>query len=361
MKQLPNLTPLRFFLAVIVMLFHIPQLCHNQGLPYYDQLPIFHKGVEAVYLFFSLSGYLIIRKIYLQRQAGIFSIRTFLTRRARRILPLYYLVAIFGLCFYHIVLPFLQIPFDNHYNLWKGVLLLLLFMPNILLQCEPGGILEILWSIGIEEQFYILIAPLLFFVDPKRMLIALLFVCIGYFICFHITAFEFLSTFKMVFFYMLAGGIFGIFAESAASYKMKWLRTHSAVPILISALTLCVFFSDVLSDSSDIIYNLVLTVLFPFFLFTISEHQKIAAITSKLLNHLGNISYGIYMYHVIVLNAVVFVFDKLEDTVYFSDTSTIILINTITLLITVMISHLSYKYFELYFLRGGRPSRIAKT
>ena len=33
-----------------------------------------------------------------------------------------------------------------------------------------GGILEILWSIGIEEQFYLIVAPLLFVVNNKYVL-----------------------------------------------------------------------------------------------------------------------------------------------------------------------------------------------
>src|SRR5690606_15215682 len=105
LDRLPNLDPLRFFLASIVLLFHLPQLSHNQGLPYFDGLPIYQRGIEAVYVFFVLSGFLIIRLIYRAKIRGAFSIRDFYIRRILRIFPLYYLILGFGLFFYNVVLP----------------------------------------------------------------------------------------------------------------------------------------------------------------------------------------------------------------------------------------------------------------
>lgn len=67
MKTLPNITSLRFILALLVVLFHIPQFFKNRGFPFFDYLPFFHKGTEAVYMFFSLSGFLIIRQLYIEK------------------------------------------------------------------------------------------------------------------------------------------------------------------------------------------------------------------------------------------------------------------------------------------------------
>lgn len=118
MNRLPNLDPLRFFLASFVLLFHLPQLSANQGLPYFDGLPIYHRGLEAVYMFFVLSGFLIIRLIYRAKMRDAFSIKDFYIRRILRIFPLYYLVLGFGLLFYNVILPFLNIPFEINYT-WK--------------------------------------------------------------------------------------------------------------------------------------------------------------------------------------------------------------------------------------------------
>ena len=179
MKRLPNLDALRFVLTILVLMFHLPQLCKNQGLPYFDDLPIFHRGIESVYMFFALSGFLIIRLIYLEKLNGIFSMKKFYMRRILRIFPLYYLIMFFGFVFYQVILPMLNIPFENNYNLGEGILLCVFFLPNVFGSLyKPGGILEILWSIGIEEQFYLLIAPLMFFIKPKRILFALVLLTI---------------------------------------------------------------------------------------------------------------------------------------------------------------------------------------
>ena len=70
LKRLPNLTGLRFVLAVLVVIFHIPQFFQNRGLPFYNDFAVFHKGSEAVFMFFSLSGFLIIRQLYVEKRAN---------------------------------------------------------------------------------------------------------------------------------------------------------------------------------------------------------------------------------------------------------------------------------------------------
>ena len=122
-------------------------------------------------MFFVLSGFLIIRIIYSAKLRHAFSIRNFYIRRVLRIFPLYYLIVAFGFLFYWIVLPFLNIPFENNYNFVEGVSLAIFFLPNVFAELyKPGGILEVLWSIGIEEQFYIIVAPLLFLIRKQKFL-----------------------------------------------------------------------------------------------------------------------------------------------------------------------------------------------
>jgi len=67
MKLIPNLNGLRALLAFIVVIFHIPQFCQNRGFPFFNSVAIFQKGNEAVYMFFSLSGFLIIRQLYMEK------------------------------------------------------------------------------------------------------------------------------------------------------------------------------------------------------------------------------------------------------------------------------------------------------
>ncbi|WP_044404257.1 acyltransferase [Lacinutrix sp. Hel_I_90] len=347
MKRLPNLNPLRFVLAFLVLIFHLPQLSRNQGLPYFNGLPIFNKGIEAVYMFFVLSGFLIIRQIYVAKTNHTFSIKNFYTRRALRILPLYFLIVAFGLFFYNVVLPFLGIPFEINYEA-KDTVLLLLF-PNVFSGLfEPGGILEILWSIGIEEQFYLTIAPLMLLIKNRRVVIVLTVITVLYLLLFHLDFFEVLRRFQFVYFFILFGGIIAVLE---AQEKLLFLKKSKIISMGIVVLIIFYFFTDWLKCDSRILYNLITAILFSLFIHAISSHPKGFKVRNKLLNYLGSISYGIYMYHVIVLNAMVFLFLQLNKIVVFNDVLTIVLLNVMTLVFTILLAHVSYKYFETYFLK----------
>jgi len=349
LNRLPNLDPLRFFLASFVLLFHLPQLSANQGLPFYDGLPIFHRGLEAVYMFFVLSGFLIIRLIYRAKIRNAFSIKDFYVRRILRIFPLYYLVLGFGLLFYNVFLPFLNIPFEINYTLKEALFYNVFFLPNVFAKIyEPGGILEILWSIGIEEQFYLVIAPLLFFVNVKWILRVLSVLLIGYFILYWTNIFEVLQKYLFVFFYLFSGGVIAVLEEKK---KLELLKRSAIFPLIICVVTLLYFLTDLFMIEPLWLRALFTCLLFGFFIHSLAFNNRGVEVNNKILHHFGSISYGIYMYHAIVLNAVVFLFLKLETLQKLNETLTIILLYVLTFAGTLFIAHLSYTYFELYFLR----------
>ncbi len=349
MIRLPNLDVLRFVLASLVVFFHLPQLCRNQGLPYFLDAPIFNRGVEAVYMFFVLSGFLIIKTIYTAKQNGAFSIRKFYIRRILRIFPLYYLIVIFGFIFYWVLLPQLGIAFQNDYQLLDGVLLTSFFLPNVFAKLYmPGGILEVLWSIGIEEQFYIIVAPLLFLVNKNRILLFLIAFTGLYFVVFHLEVFQFLKHFSMVFFFLFFGGIIAVLEEKK---HLEFLKKTMLIPMLIIVLTVLFFTTSILHFDSLVLFNLSAMVLFGLFIHTLAHNNFGIEIKNKALNYLGQISYGLYMFHVIALNAVVFLFLKLQMEIVINDLLVIVLIFILTFALTIIMAHVSYKYFETYFLK----------
>lgn len=354
MKILPNLNPLRFFLASFVIIFHIPKLSKNQGLPFFDDLPIFHKGVEAVYMFFVLSGFLIIRLIYMEKIRDAFSIKYFYMRRVLRILPLYYLIVIFGFAFYHALLPILNIPFPINYDLTEGLLMTFFFIPNIFATYEPGGILEILWSIGVEEQFYLLIGPILLFLNKKRILEILIYIFSLYMIVFHLSSFEFLSKYSFVYFFMIAGGIMAILEEKN---KLNLLKKYKIISIAIVIATFLFFFTDLFEIKNEFLNNIFICTLFSLFIYSVSFVNFGVQLKNKTLDYLGNISYGIYMYHVIALNAVVFIFLQITNEFRVSKALIVLLINIFTFSLTILLSHFSYKYYEMYFLNFKKKFR----
>jgi peptidoglycan/LPS O-acetylase OafA/YrhL len=56
-QHIPNLTPIRFILALLVVVYHIAQFSENRDFPFFNDLAIFNKETEAVCMFFSLSGF----------------------------------------------------------------------------------------------------------------------------------------------------------------------------------------------------------------------------------------------------------------------------------------------------------------
>lgn len=349
MRKMPNLNPLRFFLAFVVLICHTAPLCKHQGLPYFDALPIFKRAGSAVTMFFMLSGYLIIRIVYRNKMAGTFSVKNFYLRRALRILPLYYLIVAFGFTFYSFILPKLGIPFEINYSLKTGILMNLFFIPNIFVfTYDPGAIVGILWSLGIEEQFYLFIAVIFAFINKNRIFPALLGIFIIYFTLYHLEMFSFLVKYHFGYFYLLGGGLFAILDEKG---KLDFLKKFPVLNVVIVACAALFFTTDIFIFQNFVIYSLFECLLFGSFIFVISCGNFGFEIKSRLFNYLGEISFGIYMYHVIALNAVVFIFLKIKNYNVLSDVAMILSINVLTLLSAVLVAHLSYKYFETPFLR----------
>lgn len=349
MDRLPNLDPLRFFLASLVTFYHLPTGTGAQGLPTLPVIPIFDKGSEAVYMFFVLSGFLIIRIIYRHKLQDRFSIKNFYVRRVLRIFPLYYLIVIFGFTFYNVILPILGIPFEIRYTWWEGAFYTVFFMANIFSHLfRPGGILEVLWSIGIEEQFYLMIAPLLFFVAKGRVLRVLILLSSAYFVVFHLEFITFMRRFDMLYFYLFFGGIIAIMEEKR---QLEFLKSTVWIPIGIVTVIVLYFFTDLFRFDTLWLYNLFTMVAFGLFIHTIAHNNGGVEVRNPSLNYLGQISYGIYMYHVIAMDIVIFISLKIQQREIFSDWVMVLLINIVTFVLTIVISHFSYKYFETYFLK----------
>jgi peptidoglycan/LPS O-acetylase OafA/YrhL len=66
------------------------------------------------------------------------------------------------------------------------------------------------------------------------------------------------------------------------------------------------------------------------------------------INYLGKISYGLYIYHelVILLSAKLFHFYRIGQPFGLT-----VLHTAITLMVTVLVAHTSFRYFEKYFLK----------
>ena len=121
-------------------------------------------GFAGVDIFFVISGYLIGGHLLQDIQAGRLSILGFYAKRARRIFPALALVLI---CVWSIGWLWLSAP--EFAELGRQILASVLFSNNFLLWSQSGYFdtaaldkpLLHLWSLGIEEQFYLLVPAML--------------------------------------------------------------------------------------------------------------------------------------------------------------------------------------------------------
>ena len=141
----PDIDGLRAIAVVSVVVFHaFPSLAHG--------------GFVGVDIFFVISGFLISKHIWEELGTGTFSIRTFYARRVRRIFPALSVVLLACL-----MMGFVILTPAEYEQLGKHVVAGALFLSNIVLWKEAGYFdnaadtkpLLHLWSLGIEEQFYI--------------------------------------------------------------------------------------------------------------------------------------------------------------------------------------------------------------
>lgn len=175
--RIPQLDGLRGIAVLGVILFH-----------YVLSIPLPHRGVVfrlqscfrlggyGVDLFFVLSG-LLIGGILLDASGSPDYFRTFYLRRFHRIFPLYYcwlaLYVVLGLTVFPRLTPSLRAPWPG----WRPALIYLVFMQNLLPK-QINGIssawLGPLWSLAVEEQFYLLMPIAVRFLPKRRLAQALL-------------------------------------------------------------------------------------------------------------------------------------------------------------------------------------------
>ncbi|MCP9757273.1 acyltransferase [Lacihabitans sp. CCS-44] len=363
-KHFEGLNALRFIAAFFVVIHHAEAVRKKNGLFNLDWLSFFKNGGNAVTFFFVLSGFLITYLLLKEdKKTGKTSIKAFYIKRTLRIWPLYFLMFIVGALVLPVVFKFLHISYEMPYTFSQVWYYFIFFFPGLVTFYFGHHILEPLWSIGVEEVFYLIWAPL-FKVFKKHILQLLLGVILtkmvidlaSIYICKN-ELFRYISSI-LSFDAMAIGGLGAYFVFNRKTDFLNLFIYKKTIQILIYGL-LAVFliynvnFQNQLWKtffSTPVFSKLFLDFLFLYVIIGVSLiPHNLFRFENKYLSYLGEISYGIYMYHMFVIYAIVLVLKPFlgQMAPFFST----IAFYSILFLSVVLVAYLSKKYFEDYFLK----------
>ncbi len=366
----PHLDALRFFAFFAVFLHHA-----LISLGYYNPNPTFKfikknflsNGSLGVSFFFVLSGFLITYLLLEEKEHfGKIDIKKFYMRRILRIWPLYFLIVLLSLFIFPLFKDSVPANFPIRFNtdelnpwLYVG------FAGNFdyLRNGISNVLIGILWSVSIEEQFYLFWPLIIALIPRKKLLFSFLLIIAAS------TLFRFFFTdggsLKIITYHSFScmsdlstGALLAYF-----STNKKFIEGVERMPGY--AIEAVYFVGFALLPFRDYIWKFgvhyvhaaaiepVLIALF--FAFVIMEQcyaknsfYKVGNL--KLISKLGTYSYGMYCYHMtvffIVMLSCSYAGIKLSGVSHLQ----LIATSVISLLLTIGISKLSYVYFEKKFL-----------
>ena len=307
-------------------------------------------GWLGVDIFFFISGYLLSNKIIVGLNNNSFNFIEFYKRRVNRILP-----ALTSTLFLSFIVAFYILPPNDLYIFLKSTQTTLLFYSNFFFQSldsynSPSNkFLPLLhmWSLSIEEQFYIIFPIVLFIIYKFKRKNAFTFVLIISFVSLVLNFLEYpIDKFYYLQFRVwefLLGMIFMVIEN-----KINFKRDTKILGLLI----ICYSFYNFQDSSINFIYPKIICLLGVFFFLLNSVENKAVdkITTSKLLQHIGLISFSLYLMH-----QPLFAFFRKYNH---QESEISLLIVFPLLLILFLISHLNWKFVELPFQKNLNNKKL---
>ncbi len=351
---LPGLNGLRAIAALSVVISHISLTgIADFGLPMLHELPMAGYGVT---LFFVISGflitYLLINEI---KKTNTVDIPKFYIRRILRIWPIYYLFIFISVLVFVFLNKIEQILTPE---LWYYVF----FAANLPFITQNGILILIhYWSIGVEEQFY-LFWPWVTRFSGNKILIAAIIILIVLFatkLFFWLTmgSSSFGYRFFMVtrFHCMMIGAIGAILYSSS---NLNFIRlAGNKVIQLISWILFFTMGLGIFHVPAVIGQELIAVASLSMILGQVLNKNKFLNLEKKVFDFIGKISYGIYVIHPLIILLLSYFYKSIEINMFLK----YILVYSSVLVSTVLISWLSYTYFEKPFLNLKSKYMVVKS
>lgn len=356
-----NLDGLRFFCFLSVFFFHsfftdFDYIKHSYVYSFIKK-DVFGNGNLGVNFFFVLSGFLITYLLIEEKKiSGKIDLKNFWLRRILRIWPLFYFCVIFGF----FVFPLIKSAFGQQSNESANIFYYLTFLNNFdfLKNGLPdSSVLGVLWSVAIEEQFYFVWPIILYFLPVSKYWVAFGTIILTSWIfrgCYDNSLIHEHHTLSCI--GDMAIGAFGAWLIQERIKFKTFIENRSRLEIysLYIMFLLIFFFRD------EVFYKFYLLRIFErsfiaiIILFIIMEQNYSRNSFYKMSNFkrissLGTITYGLYCLHFIGILITI----KLTSKLGFNTQlwQVIFVDSIVSLIITITISKLSYKYYEKPFLK----------
>lgn len=311
----------------------------------------------SIDIFFVLSGFLI-TDILLNIDLNKKSIFSFYVKRGLRVFPLYYL----SLILFFIILPTLSRNILNIDYYIQNQAWFWSFLQNWLMIFNPPkeSALVHLWSMAVEEQFYLLWPLVILLVKrPKRLLliiISLLLAVIAFRFWIWDIKIEKIEHGNLYSFTRIDGICVGCIIAIMKKIKPGYINKRIAIIILaIAGLNFLFYYFN--RESSMPYFGLI-----GFFTFSIvvgilvdeiinnenSIFSKIFRVSP--LRFIGRISYGTYIFHLPVYLAFKPYVESWTST-HIESVPASYFASAVLTILSFLIGYISYKYFEIHFLR----------
>ena len=357
-----NLDALRFFAAFAVFVFHFFQEFNHVFIP--DSSKTFYaivnvvlsKGTLGVNFFFVLSGFLITYLILFEiKQKGSFGLKNFLIRRTLRIWPLYFLIILIGFVIFPLIIP----GFETVHNAWYYVFFLANF-DEINHGLNDGiNFLTAPWSVAVEEQFY-LFWGIVLYVLFKLKLFNLNYLLLIIWIFSLVFSFMNLGQDRILYYHtfsvmsnIVIGGLLAnlYFNKNPFLLGLKNLPRTSIILIYVIGFTIIILKNKIFVGYLEVIEQSIIALFFAFVIFEqiylANSIFKVGKI--KILNHLGKISYGLYLYHLVMMYLLQLAF--MSFILEKSPVLNFALLLLLSSFSTYCVAFISYHYFEKPFLK----------
>lgn len=317
---------------------------HHSASKDFGEIALLGRGYYGVELFFAISGFLIVTLLLREKEiGGTISLPKFYLRRTLRIFPLFYTV----LLTYVVLVYFLERPTPYGMAFFDHLPYFATYTSNWFVSLAEGrNIFYYAWSLATEEQFYLVWPWVERFLKGRGAVITML--CV-------IVLDEVVQAGFLSFLTPLGSLPYRIISSIATPICVGVLLAHllhnpkgfgvarrifghrwsSIVAFVIAAIVV----GTPLHESTMLIGSamalLVATCVIR------EDHYLAGILGSKPFRHIGMVSYGMYLWHMLAIHAFVLPLHLGSPVLVF----------VLSLLATVGVATLSFKYYESRFLR----------